>query len=210
MKLFTLVTILCGIFVASSSQANEIRGFYVGAGVGSSGLNDHDSMFDERNDVRTVNDDGNAFKLITGYQITRIIALEAQYTNYGDIDITNPLKQHKTKYTWSPETLSFSANTGYTFDNGLRPFALLGFSYIDLNESNKVLDKENYFGFRYGLGLEYTPPALNGLSLRAGYEADYFYIEDKEESHTSIGKYKFYETYDFSLDSFYISISYKF
>ncbi|MCW8329069.1 porin family protein [Photobacterium sp. SDRW27] len=210
MKFIKILTILSTLFFASFSQAKEVRGFYVGAGVGSTGIDDMDDYFEGSDSLFRIDEDGNSYKLIAGYQFNRVIALEAQYTKYGDINFQVPLLQNKTVHHWSPEALSIAANAGYTFNNGLRPFGILGLSMIDLNESKKVLDKETYVALRYGLGLEYTPLALSNLNFRIGYEADFFYADEDYTYHGAYSDYTLSELYDFTLDSFYISVSYQF
>jgi hypothetical protein len=59
--------------MATFSQANEMRKFYAGIGVGSTALNDYDDLFN----TLSVDEDGNTFKFIAGYQFNRIVALEA-------------------------------------------------------------------------------------------------------------------------------------
>ncbi|WP_299019709.1 porin family protein [uncultured Photobacterium sp.] len=217
MKHIKALAILSTLFVASFTQANEVRGFYVGAGAGSTVLNDLDDSLNgpvDFIDVNTkqkvtgqmsVDSDDTTFKLIAGYQINRIIALEAQYTKYGDVNTTISIKHNgqtaSPKVTsWAPEALSFSANAGYTFNNGLRPFAILGLSVVDVNQSVELYEDDVNSGIRYGFGLEYTPPMMNRVSVRAGYEADFFYLDSKNT----------YDLDDFILSSAYVSLSYKF
>lgn len=210
MKTIKLLAILIAFFITPLSQADETRGFYIGAGAGSTSLDDKDNFFGDTGGMLSINEDGNTYKLIAGYQVNRILAIEGQYTKYGDVNFQVPLLQNKTLFNWSPEALSLSANAGYTFNNGLRPFGILGLSILDLNQSAKVLDKENYLGLRYGLGLEYAPIALRNLSIRVGYEADFFYADEEYIYHGIYSDYTLSEMYDFTLDSFYMSVSYKF
>ncbi|ELR64218.1 Outer membrane protein [Photobacterium marinum] len=210
MKYIKLLAVLSTLCVASFSHAKGVQGFYIGAGVGSTSLDDKDDFFE---DSYQVEESGNTYKLIAGYQLNRTLALEAQYTNYGDANIqgTSVLNHQKiTVHSWTPEALSFAANAGYTFNNGLRPFGVLGLSMIDLNESKKVMSEDKYLGLRYGFGLEYMPPALNALSVRLAYEADFFFAEEKEIRPGFYSDYMVTELYDFTLDSVYLSVSYRF
>lgn len=207
MKTIKLLAILITFFITPLSQADETRGFYIGAGVGSVSLDDKDGLF---SDNVTISENSNTYKLIAGYQVNRILAIEGQYTKYGDVNFQAPSLQNRTVYDWSPEALSLSANAGYTFNNGLRPFGILGLSILNLNESQKLLDEEKYLGLRYGLGLEYAPIAFRNLSIRVGYEADFFYADEEYTYHGVYSDYTLSEIYDFTLDSFYMSVSYKF
>ncbi|MCG9681164.1 porin family protein [Vibrio sp. Isolate23] len=136
--------------------------------------------------------DGQTYKLIAGYMFNRIIGVEAQYTNYA------PIKINSSNSTFNHELDLFSftvnANMGYTFDNGLRPFATAGMGSIDLGESGSEAGST----VRIGAGVEYFVPQLAGLSIRAAYEVDHFILDfyDKE--------------YSQSIGSFYASASYNF
>ncbi|WP_064607889.1 porin family protein [Photobacterium sp. J15] len=212
MKFFKIIAVFSSLLVASFSHAKDVRGFYVGAGVGTIGVDDQDGFFDVFEDLPfDVAGEGNTYKLIAGYQVNHILALEAQYTKYGDVKIAS---KPVTVQSWEPEALSFTANAGYTFNNGLRPFGILGLSMLELNESSNVdflkLDEDKYLGLRYGLGIEYMPPAFNALSVRLAYEADFFYAEKKETRHGAYSDYTITELYDFTLDSVYLSVSYRF
>lgn len=169
----------------------KYKGFYVGAGVGNTTFDSDDdpttSFFDE---------DGQTVKILAGYQFSKVFALEGQYTKYSDI------KNDFNDYTWSPTSLSVSANLGYSFDNGLRPFGILGVSALDLGESYKSLEDDSSGAVRYGFGLEYAPVQLKGFSARVGYEVDLFAIE-----YVGFGSSI---TNDYTLESFYVSALYKF
>ncbi|MGR6779256.1 porin family protein [Moritella viscosa] len=166
----------------------KVKGFYLGVGTGTTAFDSLD--FDAPN----FEDDGNTFKFIAGYQFSRVFALEGQYTQYSDI------KNEYTHYAWSPSAISISANLGYIFPNGLRPFGVVGISSIDLEQSYETNAEDKQLGVRYGFGLEYAPTALGGLSARVGYEVDLFVIDDDDYA----------ESNSFTLSSFYASIAYKF
>jgi len=171
----------------------KYKGFYLGAGLGSTTFDSLDSLDFKDDDVK---EDGNTIKFIAGYQFGKVFALEGQYTKYGDVYFP----EINENYYWTPTAISLTANLGYTFDNGLRPFGLIGISAIDLGQSLQMNLDDKGVGLRYGLGLEYAPPALKGLSARVGYEVDMFSIEYK---HSGV-------TQDYTLGSFYASVAYKF
>jgi len=166
----------------------RLKGFYLGAGVGSSTFESHDY------DSPSVYEDGKTLKLIAGYQFSRVFALEGQYTQYGDV------KSNITNYSWSPSAISITANLGYTFRNGLRPFGVIGISSIDLEQSHRTSSDDKQAAVRYGFGLEYAPAALAGLIARVGYEADSFNIDDDYYA----------ESDGYTLGSLYASVAYKF
>lgn len=174
---------------AVAVKADQIvKGFYVGAGVGSTTFDSDDE------NVSQIDTHGQTIKLLAGYQFSKVFALEGQYTKYSEIG--------NSSYTWSPTSLSLSANLGYSFDNGLRPFAIIGFSSLDLDESFQSLQDDSSSAVRYGVGLEYIPAELKRFSLRVGYEIDLFGIDFVDSGSTT--------TYDYTLEAFYVSAAYKF
>jgi opacity protein-like surface antigen len=190
MKTITLLGALTAIALSVNVQANQdVSGFYLGGGVGTTDANISSGSFSY-----SPSTDGSSLKLIGGYQFNRIVAIEAQYTSYGDI-------KSGTAYKWEPTTVSLAANLGYTFENGLRPFATIGLSSLDLGENMvTTLDDSNATALRFGAGLEFTPASLGGISFRAGYEADAFVIEDNDSSADA----------DVLIGSLYVAASYKF
>ncbi|QFI40222.1 porin family protein [Moritella marina ATCC 15381] len=107
-------------------------------------------------------------------------------------------------YFWSPTAASLSANLGYTFRNGLRPFGVIGVSSIELGQPYLTNLEDDSVGFRYGFGLEYAPEGLYGLSARVGYEIDIFGVDLTDPT------YNYTEVRSYTLSSFYVSASYKF
>lgn len=196
MKSITVLGALTAIVLTANVQANQdVSGFYLGAGAGNTDAKVEKSSNSSYNSLPT---DGTTLKLIGGYQFNRIVAIEAQYTSYGDItDGSSPWKT-------SPSSLSLAANLGYTFENGLRPFGIIGLSAVnlDLNHSGRSVEDHNYAALRFGAGLEYTPAALAGVSFRAGVEADSFTVEDKSSTST--------DDENVLVSSVYVSATYKF
>lgn len=186
----------------SGQPVQKVSGIYLGAGLGNTWFESDDldiSYDDVKDDI-----DGNALKIIAGYQFNRVFALEAQYTQYGDY------------YALSPKSFSLAANLGYTFNNGLRPFGVIGLTDTDLDMSGDYSDGQNRIhvdakaiGMRLGLGVEYAPVQLKGFSARVGYEADLNTVEfDYLEFSNSYRTYT--NSYEYTLGSFYAAASYKF
>ncbi|MCK8085373.1 porin family protein [Vibrio sp. 1CM8B] len=194
---FILSIAMMSAFVANNVMAAD-SGFYLGGAIGTTGIDDGGLYKDSFIPI-TVDAEDETYKIIAGYQFNRIVALEAQYTNYGDVVAKNALNQ--STYTWSPTAFSISANLGYTFDNGIRPFGIIGLSTIDLDQSLPVLDDDSGEGIRYGFGVEYTPKQANNVSFRLGYEADAFVIESDSA---------FENDKDLVIDSFYLGATYNF
>ncbi|MEZ8491029.1 porin family protein [Vibrio splendidus] len=204
-KKFLLSIAMMSVFSANNVMAAD-SGFYLGGAIGTSGVDDG-GMFDSVNVPVSFEAEDNTYRLIAGYKFNRIVAIEAQYTDFGDVVAKSPGRNDG--FTWTPQIFSVTANLGYTFDNGVRPFGTIGLSTIDLDM--KLADgsrpSESSFddrgdGIRMGVGVEYTPPTMSSLSVRLAYEADAFDIEDNDNGH------KTEETV--VLDSFYLGAMYTF
>ncbi|UQV23623.1 porin family protein [Vibrio sp. J383] len=204
-KKFLLSIAMMSVFSANNVMAAD-SGFYLGGAIGTSGVDDG-GMFDSVNVPVSFEAEDTTYRLIAGYKFNRIVAIEAQYTDFGDVVAKSPGRNDG--FTWTPQIFSVTANLGYTFDNGVRPFGTIGLSTIDLDM--KLADgsrpSESGFddtgdGIRMGVGVEYTPPTMSSLSFRLAYEADAFDIEDNDNGH------KTEETV--VLDSFYLGAMYTF
>ncbi|KLN63548.1 MULTISPECIES: porin family protein [Vibrio] len=194
--------ILATMIFSSFASAQDFGGFYIGAGVGSTNFEDDgytsdmqkvvSELYNDSSITASNNIDGQTYKLIAGYMFNRVVGIEAQYTKYAPIKITDSksLFNHEQRYS----SYTFSANVGYTFDNGLRPFGTAGLGSIDLDESGS----EAGGAIRLGVGLEYYIPQVEGLSFRAAYEVDSFVLDFNGKE------------YNQSIGSFYASASYKF
>lgn len=193
-----MAAVLATAFSASNVAANDFDGFYLGGAIGTTGIDDG-GLYDNTLEPITVNADDSTFKVIAGYQFNRIVAVEAQYTKYGDVVAKNVLTQDT--YTWKPTAFSISANLGYTFDNGIRPFGIIGLSSIDLDQSLPALQDDSGEGVRFGMGVEYTPPQNRNVSFKLGYEADAFVIESASVYDSDK---------DIVIDSFYAAVAYRF
>ncbi len=188
------VAIAISALMATSAWANSVEpGFYVGGGFGltESKLENQDmSAFPTLDGSRSL-------RVYGGYQFNRIVSLEGGYTNYGDLSHAM-LQGANAKVT--PSAFSVAANLGYSFDNGLRPFATLGLSHVNVDlKANGQSESDSASGFRYGLGLEYAPQMIDGLAVRVAYEADAFKVDMGGSS-----------TDTFSVGSLYLGASYKF
>jgi opacity protein-like surface antigen len=205
-------TILASLLLAISStsfaaeEVQKIKGFYLGAGYGSFSYNTVQDWDDDyRYGDLIEHTDGNTIKVYSGYQFNRIIAVEATYTDYGDTQgYVYSILNNKQEVKQSPTSFSVAANAGYSFSNGLRPFGLLGLSYMSLNSTYAFLDTDNPIAIKSGFGLDYAPVQLKGVQLRVAYEMDSYFAEANtirtENTNVDI----------FILSSFYAGISYKF
>ncbi|WP_112479260.1 porin family protein [Vibrio variabilis] len=178
--------------MATGAWANSTEpGFYIGGGFG---LTESKLETSDISGLPTI-DGARSLRVYGGYQFNRIVALEGGYTNYGEL---SPKGANDFKMT--PSAFSLAANLGYSFDNGLRPFATLGLSRVSMEfKEGDQKQSDSATGFRYGLGLEYAPQMVEGLAMRLAYEADAFNVDLGDP-----------RTYTFSVGSVYLGASYKF
>ena len=153
---------LVGLVSLPTFSAGIEGGPYIGAGLGVHQDSDTDGG-------ANLDAESMGYSLYGGYQFNRIVGIELGYTDYAEYG----------KYSFkllSPTSLSVAANVGYTFDNSIRPFVLAGLSYVDLTSSNSAFyGDDSGAGFRFGIGVEYTP--VENLTLRLLSQADAVNIE---------------------------------
>ncbi|NRB69711.1 MAG: porin family protein [Vibrio sp.] len=193
MKKLLLVTAL----FSSVASANVHSGFYLGAGVGTTDFDDDGYFGDTTLPIST--DSEHSYKIIAGYQFNRVVSLETQFTRYGDTNVKIHTPSETISGKIEHKSYTVAANLGYTFDSGVRPFAIVGLGSMDYTEGSFSDDGSIV---RLGLGLEYTPPQLQGLSLRSAYEVDHYEIETQEMF--------FSKTYEQSVGAWYVAATYKF
>ena len=176
---------------AETSSNQKVSGFYIGGGIGnpSGKLDDLDIELKDK-----------SYHVIAGYQEGRIFAWELQYVKYG-----------KDAYEFfNPSSFSASVNAGYTFNNGVRPFAVLGLGVTDVNlpsSSYGVITADSDLSYHYGVGVEFSPKELKGMTFRLSHEADFVNITERVYR----GYNSWNETiYDVDLSSTYAAVIYKF
>lgn len=200
MKKLLLVTAL----FSSVACANPHSGFYLGAGVGTTDFDD-DGLFNDSG-IPLSTDSDNSYKIIAGYAFNRIVSIETQFTSYGDtnVKVHHPLNgQSIDAGKIEHKTYTVAANLGYTFDNGLRPFATIGLGSVDYKAGSFSDDGG---AIRAGLGLEFTPQQLQGLSLRTAYEVDNYELDVPSYN----GYFTTTKTYNQSVGAWYVAATYKF
>ncbi|WP_300177926.1 porin family protein [uncultured Aliivibrio sp.] len=201
------IILLLTLFSAFTSANDNISGFYLGAGLGATTFDDG-GAFDYSG--VSIDTDDSTIKFIGGYQFNRIVAVELQYTKYGDINVNHPTVKSTGFRGIDIESTSISlaANLGYTFDSGWRPFGIVGLGALE--SSTDVLGhslSENNTSFHYGVGVEYAPRALSGLAFRVAYEGDIFIEENVSKDY---GFYSYSDDYAMSIGSLYAGVTYKF
>ena len=155
----SLLALLAGAS-AFGANAAEDKGFYAGAGVGQSFV-----------DERGYDDEDTAFSVFGGYQFNRYFALEGAYTDFGKVEpeaLGSDLEADAASITAVgivPITDKFSA------------YAKAGFSRWNLDtELPAVTGTQDDSGTdpTYGLGVQYN--ITDAVSLRGEYNR--FEVED--------------------------------
>ncbi|MCG9625205.1 porin family protein [Vibrio mediterranei] len=178
----------------TSIAAADSTGFFVGVGYG---LTESQMKYENLPKV----DLERAYKLMGGYKFNRIVSVEASYTNYG--------KRVVGYFEDKPTSIGVTANVGYTFDNGLRPFGIIGVGRLDSGATYRGEDlhiDNAKPSFKYGLGVSYEIPTLDGLEVRAAYEAEIAEFETP----VLVGIYNTKVVHKATYDSLYMSVSYTF
>lgn len=170
-------------FASEDMAMNKYKGFYIGAGIGTTDFNIKGvgELFDDELTGLTgysSESDGMSYKIFTGYQFNRIVALEAEYTKYGNLKHTLEFGDENITVKTKRNSFSLATNIGYTFDNGLRPFSIIGISKVfDKDSSKDELNfklKEKGGSVRLGAGLDYQFAGVRGLGIRTAYEVDLY------------------------------------
>ncbi len=172
----------------------KVSGFYIAGTIGTGKLriNRDDGeytarhYFDQESLARNDNSSGaQSLQLLAGYQFNRIVAIEINHADYiNNLDFRGfvPDKGEKS-YEYHPQQIhakpsiyASQANVGYTFANGIRPFALTGLSLLHLNADKDVYDANTFrsqLSLRIGAGVEYAPVTLQGWAFRSSWTADF-------------------------------------
>ena len=170
---------------AAEKPVSKADGAYMGLGGGVTfngamlSKGDYISDGSASYDISTLGDSSGGYIVYGGYQFNKIIAVEASFMDYGSFsdDITSKNALITRTFSSKPIAGSVYANAGYTFANGVRPFGLLGLSYMKTSQSDSFDHLNNFedsfMTFHWGAGVEYAPASLNGFGFRASYTGDF-------------------------------------
>jgi hypothetical protein len=173
----------------------KVSGFYIGGTIGTGRFYIHrdsgkytDKTYYSGQSTLAKNDASSgaqSLQLLAGYQFNRIVAVEMDYTHYiNSLNfrefVSDPAAtlsgQYQTEQIHAkPRVYIMQANVGYTFANGIRPFALVGLGFLYLNADKDVYYADTFSDMlvqRFGTGVEYAPVILQGWALRASWIAD--------------------------------------
>lgn len=113
-----------------------------------------------------------------GWRIINAIGIELQYSNFGTLNLYENNDQMPIGNV-SIESYSISADIGYTFPMGIRPYVIIGETYIKANANNLL--KLKSFGIRYGYGIEMQLGTLP-IAVRLSNEFEQAMYDEKLKS----------------------------
>ena len=168
-----VMTLVAGLaLITPQVQADPDSGFYMGVGVGTTVYADDDLAWETG--FYDLDDEDSGYKVYAGYQINKIMGIEASYVDYGTFKAYNGANIYRQDF----KATHIAANAGYTFLQGqLRPFGNIGLGYIEHDATGSlgvIEDDVSNHSFYFGLGVQYEPKALQGMGLRVGYDVDVF------------------------------------
>lgn len=189
----------------TSATASEPN-IYIGAGYGSTGFFDDDMVKDVAPGASLDKSDM-GFILYSGWMFNNIVGVELGYTDYGSFTLDDT--------SIDAASYSVSANLGYTFlDGQLRPFGLVGLSYID-HDYPKGDDQNNVDptngALHLGIGVHYLPTVLYGVGVRLAYEADVYSADTVSTTTNGSGDViTTTDTYTQTMGIIYLGVDYNF
>lgn len=147
---------------ASPTFADEHSGLYLGAGIG-----DFSTKFDDLDDVDIdFDEDSDATKFFGGWRFNRWVAVQLDYTDFGDSEATFDLLNIETETTG----LTPSIVGTLPLPGPVEIFAKAGmiFYNLEVTAGGEQLIDESGEDVVYGAGIGLT--VLERLALRAEYE----------------------------------------
>lgn len=181
-----LLALPCLAQASEADSQGNIGRWFIGVGLGSVDFDDDgfsEDLEDDlnysygtwySNDIDTETKD-TALLLKLGYRFNRVAGIEFSYIDYGDVDYQNFGNDF---IALGITSFSLAANVGYTFNNGLRPFALIGLSSVEVDAGSA---DDRYVGFHYGFGGEFTPSSAPAVTFRLAVEGDVFVDDSLED-----------------------------
>lgn len=175
-------------------------GAYIGIGYGNT-IFESDGFVGDQITTSDFDEEDSGLTFYGGYQFNNIVGVELSYRDYGKFEAISGFAQE-------PTGMGVGANVGYSFlDGQLRPFGVLGLSYVKMNYINLpayvISLDDTGAAVHYGIGVQYEPDVLAGLGFRMAYEADSYVIEVQD---TFGGNKEYTQT----LGMLYLGVQYKF
>ena len=218
----TISTIAISSLLATGVYAEPLkeRGGYIGAAYGATSFED-DGFYDSYDDFSgsfnaDLDKDGQAWQIYGGYRFMKHFAVEGRYTGFGDYtaDLDGFIKLEDIGDFRGEDKVEFSSLTAHAL--GILPFGQSGFDIygqlglgamvydrttsVSIDEgSGRETDEDGALTWSVGLGVRYTPPKLQQLTVQLAYDAYFFKVEDEidEEYNMSLSMAKLGLQYNF-------------
>ncbi len=156
---FIHIFVLLALISLSSAEARE-EFWYVGAGGGTTYLDDKDDIFDDSESAASM------VKAYVGYRVSTYIAVEIDYSYYGDYKYTYSGPHAVVEDEVNYQTLSFSIVVMYPLIwDDFELYTPVGGTLVDVDYG---VDNEKGYGYKVGFGVAYTP--TEAFTIRLGTE----------------------------------------
>jgi len=179
---FIIALIAASAFAISPAMAKD-SGFYLGAGVGSFGL-DVDGIEEGVN----FSGDDVGFKLLGGYKINKYFGAELEYIDGGSVEDKYDMDGDKLKLAVDLSGFNLSVLAAYPFAESFDVFGKLGAVFWDadfkasfMGVSERATDDGNDFSWGIGASWYFT----DNFGARIEYQG--FEIEDADTDMISLG-----------------------
>jgi hypothetical protein len=212
--------IATSLVLATASYAEPLkeRGGYIGAAYGATSFED-DGFYDSYNDGFDVinldlDEDGQAWQIYGGYRFMKYFAVEGRYTGFGDYKANADGFLSGIGNFSGEDKIEFSSLTAHAL--GIYPFGQSGFDiYGQLGlgtmvydrkttvsiaqGSGSVKDDDSSLTLSAGVGVRYTPPKFQHLTVQLAYDTYAFQVEDEfdEEYNMNLSMAKLGVQYNF-------------
>jgi OOP family OmpA-OmpF porin len=162
MRWLLLPVALCAVSPAAFAMDPSLRGFYIGGSIGDAAVEFEDDQTGETFDA-----DDTGFKVMVGYRIIDWVAVELNYSDYG-----NPVDDFFGVDLESSYTAKSASVLGMLPLGGFDLFGRLGFARLDADfraVGFNVSDSDESTEPLFGLGAQYRPS--ENFAIRVEWEA---------------------------------------
>jgi opacity protein-like surface antigen len=147
MKKTTLAIALCTVMVTANTYASQFGG-YAGLSIGKTSNEEDFAKFKDT-----------TVKLLVGYKINNLVAIEGHYAKMDDTQSGANLEV---------STMGVSAVITPIQNNKLSPFVKVGFNKLSADSSTHILADDSESSVSFGAGLQMK--LSNTVSIRSEYE----------------------------------------
>ncbi len=179
------------VFSSSLAFADEYSGVYIGLDGGPAWYAD-DDMYQ----FYSLDDDDTAWAVHAGYRINKWVAVDIAYTDLGEYAVTDVfgITPGFASGTNEFSDITVSAIGYFPFGPGFAAYARLGVGILQADWYGSWGDDDGFVSV-FGAGIQWTPPEMKALTLRAGFESHSFWVD--QDVVQTIGSTTFYYSEDY-------------